>query len=171
MASRLFDWGCWQKLLVGTGICRVPTCIGGTSTVVATERHFGIKTHSSGGATPDRPTSDGPEGSSYSSSEDRLFQLRRAEKMCVVVANGGHFDKRVAGSVTYNHACYVYVRTLTVRMFLCTLYSVAVFAGISLLVGYVALKSSFSGRWGIRKHNINYVFLLHAILFNTADTM
>lgn len=114
MASRLFGWGCWHRLLVGPGICRVPISIGGASTVLVTERHFGTKTHSSGA---DTSTSDGSEGSNYSTSEDRLFQLRKAEKVYVVPGEGARVDtaSRLGYSVVYG----VSNCTLNLCMFPC----------------------------------------------------
>lgn len=75
MSSRLFVG--WQRQLGSKGIARVPT--SKAPAVLATEGYLDTKTYSTGHA------SDGSGGDSYYSSEERLFQLRKAEKVCVVV--------------------------------------------------------------------------------------
>ena len=67
----------WQRQLRDKGIARVPT--SRASAVLATEGYLDRKTYSTGHAR------DGSGGDSSYSSGDRLFQLRKAEKVCVVI--------------------------------------------------------------------------------------
>lgn len=88
---------------MGEGILRTP--VGRASAVgfLATERYLSTKT------SPTGHVKEGSAGSEHYSSEDRLFQLRKAEKACVVFL-----------LAVFNHSCvvacaYLDMTTLNVR--------------------------------------------------------